>query len=156
MEVIIAMLIGIVVSLLCISWALGVIFYRTKENNELLKTVYHGVRDVYANLLEIQNDLSEKEPELKVDYPDSGDLFNMVKNQANRRTASEKFKIGTKVIAMKGIHIGEVYTIEKIDLCWYEAILKPYKLPEGGDYMETLRVYLDDLENEFEPLEDEE
>jgi transcription antitermination factor NusG len=90
-------------------------------------------------LKEIKEKLTEKEPEIKVDP---------IK-------PCEKFKEGVKVIAMKGIHIGKVYTIEKIDLLHYEAKLKHYELSEE-DYIEIIHVYLDDLENEFEPLEDEE
>ena len=159
MEIIIAMLIGIAAAILGVIVALVIIFCRIKENNELSKTIYFGVRDIYAHLLEVQNGLPEKEPKMEAKMEGIEELgssfFKAVKDQADKRTASEKFEVGTKVIAMKGIHMGEIYTIEEIDFRWHEAILKPYKLLEGGNYMVTLHVHLDGLENEFEPLEDE-
>ena len=119
-------------------------------------------------LNDIKEKLTEKKPEVRIDpIEHSDDWFNAIREQANKykplkhlgvweNSFIDKVEVGDKVIAMKGIHIGEIYTIERIDLRLYEAILKPYKLPEGGNYMETLRIHLDDLENEFEPLEDEE
>lgn len=154
MEIIIAMLIGIAAAILGVIVALVIIFCRIKENNELLKTIYYDIRDIYALLLEVQNGLPEKEPKLEVKMDGIeklGSLFKTVKDKADKRTASEKFKVGTKVIAMKGIYIGEVYKINSIDLLTSVAVLIPCSGPAIFKY---LAVHLDDLVNDFEVLED--
>jgi len=151
MEIIIAMLIGIAAAILGIIVALVIIFCRIKENNELLKSVYYAVRDVYARLVETLNILSEKEPKLE-DLKTSEDLKPSEELKRNINIA-KKFKIDTKVVGVKGTYIGEVYTIYRFDLLASIAVLIPCWSTATFRY---LTVYLNDLENNFEPLEDEE